>query len=51
MFNQDLDIADVSSERRNPILANVMTQLDYMENKAMDLHASAMRQGVGRIQG
>ena len=28
---QNLDIADVSSERRNPILANVMAQLDYME--------------------
>ena len=31
MLIQDLDIADVSSERRNPILANVMAQLDYME--------------------
>ena len=31
MLIQNLDIADVSSERRNPILANVMAQLDYME--------------------
>ena len=28
MLIQNLDIADVSSERRNPILANVMAQLD-----------------------
>ena len=33
LFIQDLDIADVSSERRNPILANVMVQLDYMEKR------------------
>ena len=41
MFNgmliQDLDIADVSSERRNPILANVMAQLDYMEKRGSGL--------------
>ncbi len=30
---QNLDIAEVSSERRNPILANVMAQLDYMEKR------------------
>lgn len=30
---QNLDIANVSSERRNPILANVMAQLDYMEKR------------------
>ena len=34
---QDLDIADVSSERRNPILANVMAQLDYMEKRGSGL--------------
>ena len=34
---QDLDIADVSSERRNPILANVMGQLDYMEKRGSGL--------------
>lgn len=34
---QDLDIADVSSERRNPILANVMVQLDYMEKRGSGL--------------
>lgn len=34
---QDLDIADVSSERRNPILANVMAQLDYMERRGSGL--------------
>lgn len=33
MLIQGLDIADVSSERRNPILANVMAQLDYMEKR------------------
>ncbi len=34
---QDLDINDVSSERRNPILANVMAQLDYMEKRGSGL--------------
>ncbi len=34
---QDMDIADVSSERRNPILANVMAQLDYMEKRGSGL--------------
>ncbi len=34
---QDLDIADISSERRNPILANVMAQLDYMEKRGSGL--------------
>ena len=37
MMIQDLDIADVSSERRNPILANVMAQLDYMEKRGSGL--------------
>jgi len=34
---QDLDIDDVSSERRNPILANVMAQLNYMEKRGSGL--------------
>ena len=34
---QNLDIADVSSERRNPILANVMAQLNYMEKRGSGL--------------
>lgn len=34
---QDLDIQEVSSERRNPILANVMAQLDYMEKRGSGL--------------
>lgn len=34
---QNLDIADVSSERRNPILANTMAQLDYMEKRGSGL--------------
>lgn len=34
---QDLEIFDVSSERRNPILANVMAQLDYMEKRGSGL--------------
>ena len=34
---QELDIKDVSSERRNPILANVMAQLDYMEKRGSGL--------------
>ena len=34
---QNLDIVDVSSERRNPILANVMAQLDYMEKRGSGL--------------
>jgi ATP-dependent DNA helicase RecG len=37
MLIQDLNIADVSSERRNPILANVMAQLDYMEKRGSGL--------------
>ena len=37
MLIQYLDIADVSSERRNPILANVMAQLDYMEKRGSGL--------------
>ena len=37
MLIQDLDIADVSSERRNPVLANVMAQLDYMEKRGSGL--------------
>lgn len=37
MLIQDLDIKDVSSERRNPILTNVMTQLDYMEKRGSRL--------------
>ena len=37
MLIQNLDIADVSSERRNPILANVMAQLDICnETKALN---------------
>ena len=37
MLIQELDIVDVSSERRNPILANVMAQLDYMEKRGSGL--------------
>ena len=37
MLIQNMDIADVSSERRNPILANVMAQLDYMEKRGSGL--------------
>ena len=37
MLIQDLDIADVSSERCNPILANVMAQLDYMVKRGSGL--------------
>ena len=37
MLIQDLDIADVSSERRNPILANVMAGLNYMEKRGSGL--------------
>ena len=34
---QDLDIEEVSSDRRNPILADVMAQLDYMEKRGSGL--------------
>lgn len=34
---QNLDIEDVSSERRNPVLANVMALLDYMEKRGSGL--------------
>ena len=37
MLIQDLDINEVSSERRNPVLANVMAQLDYMEKRGSGL--------------
>lgn len=37
MLIQNMDIADVSSERRNPILANVMSQLNYMEKRGSGL--------------
>ncbi len=37
MLIQNLNISDVSSERRNPILANVMAQLDYMEKRGSGL--------------
>ncbi len=37
MLIQNLDIDDVSSERRNPILANVMAQLNYMEKRGSGL--------------
>lgn len=37
MLIQNLDIDNVSSERRNPILANVMAQLDYMEKRGSGL--------------
>ena len=37
MLIQDLDIKDVSSERRNPILVNVMAQLDYIEKRGSGL--------------
>ena len=36
-FIQDMDIAEVSSDRRNPVLANVMSQLDYMEKRGSGL--------------
>ena len=44
MLIQNLDIANVSSERRNPILANVMAQLDYMESEAVVSLAFVTRQ-------
>jgi ATP-dependent DNA helicase RecG len=34
---QDLAIEDISSERRNPILADVMAQLDLMEKRGSGL--------------
>lgn len=37
MLIQNLNIDNVSSERRNPILANVMAQLDYMEKRGSGL--------------
>ncbi|OFO53509.1 AAA family ATPase [Porphyromonas sp. HMSC077F02] len=37
MLIQDLDIYNVSSERRNPILANIMAQLEYMEKRGSGL--------------
>ena len=37
MLIQDFDIVDVSSERRNPLFANVMTQLDYIKKRGSGL--------------
>lgn len=34
---QDIPLEDVSSERRNPVLADVMAQLDYMEKRGSGL--------------
>lgn len=34
---QDLPLDEISSERRNPILADVMAQLDYMEKRGSGL--------------
>lgn len=34
---QDLNLDEISSERRNPILADVMAQLDYMEKRGSGL--------------
>ena len=34
---QDLDIREVPSDRRNPVLADVMAQLDYMEKRGSGL--------------
>lgn len=34
---QDIPIEDISSNRRNPILADVMAQLDYMEKRGSGL--------------
>lgn len=36
-FIQDLDISNVSSERRNPILADIMAHLHYMEKRGSGL--------------
>lgn len=36
-YIQDLDISEISSERRNPIIADVMSQLDYMEKRGSGL--------------
>ena len=35
---QDLDISNVPSDRRNPVLADVMAQLDYMEKRGSGLN-------------
>lgn len=34
---QDLSLDDISSDRRNPVLADVMAQLDYMEKRGSGL--------------
>lgn len=34
---QDIPIDEISSDRRNPILADVMAQLDYMEKRGSGL--------------
>lgn len=34
---QDLQLDEISSERRNPVLADVMAQLDYMEKRGSGL--------------
>lgn len=41
---QDLDIADVSSERRDPILANVMYNWTIWRSEAVDFCVSVKRQ-------
>lgn len=34
---QDLSLEDISSDRRNPVLADIMAQLDYMEKRGSGL--------------
>ena len=34
---QDLSVEEIASDRRNPILADVMAQLDYMEKRGSGL--------------
>ena len=34
---QDVPVEDISSLRRNPVLADVMAQLDYMEKRGSGL--------------
>ena len=34
---QNIPIDEISSDRRNPILADVMSQLDYMEKRGSGL--------------
>lgn len=46
---QDRDLDDISSKRRNPILADVFAQLDFMEREEVDYERYIMKRQNFRV--